>query len=107
MDGLYWAKITGKGQVQVPKPVREALGVKSGDDLLFRVKEDGVVYVTGQRRYSLTELAGILKPKIKVPYAGLAAEEEAGAEAAVEREERILREMGYEIKGGPGKRDQS
>ncbi|KNX36294.1 AbrB/MazE/SpoVT family DNA-binding domain-containing protein [Luteipulveratus halotolerans] len=32
------AKITSKGQVTVPKSVRDALGVKEGDMLVFRVK---------------------------------------------------------------------
>jgi AbrB family looped-hinge helix DNA binding protein len=32
------ARITSKGQVTVPKAVREALGIKSGDQVLFRVE---------------------------------------------------------------------
>jgi AbrB family looped-hinge helix DNA binding protein len=31
------AKVTSKGQVTVPKPVRDALGLKEGDDVVFRV----------------------------------------------------------------------
>lgn len=32
------AKVSSKGQVTVPKAVREALGVKEGDEILFRVE---------------------------------------------------------------------
>ncbi len=37
------ATVTSKGQVTIPKQVREHLGVKSGDKLEFRVGEDGGV----------------------------------------------------------------
>ncbi len=33
------AKLTTKGQITIPKEVREALGLNAGDDLLFRVKD--------------------------------------------------------------------
>lgn len=32
------ARVTSKGQVTVPKAVRDALGIRAGDELLFRVK---------------------------------------------------------------------
>lgn len=32
------AKITSKGQVTVPKAVREALGITAGDNVVFRVE---------------------------------------------------------------------
>ncbi|GAC1532619.1 MAG: hypothetical protein NVS3B12_10700 [Acidimicrobiales bacterium] len=32
------AKVTSKGQVTVPKAVREALGLEEGDELVFRVE---------------------------------------------------------------------
>jgi len=34
------SRLTSKGQLTVPKPVREALGLEPGDELHFRV-EDG------------------------------------------------------------------
>lgn len=39
MDAM--ARMTSKGQITVPKEVREALGLKPGDSVLFRVREDG------------------------------------------------------------------
>lgn len=35
-------KITEKGQITVPKPVRDALGVSYGGRIVFRVDESGV-----------------------------------------------------------------
>lgn len=32
------AKVTSKGQVTVPKVVRDALGIKEGDEVVFRVE---------------------------------------------------------------------
>lgn len=37
------AKITAKGQVTLPKSVRDALGVMEGDTILFRVEGDRAV----------------------------------------------------------------
>ena len=39
------ATITSKGQVTIPKSVREQLGVESGDKVDFRIGEDGTVTV--------------------------------------------------------------
>jgi AbrB family looped-hinge helix DNA binding protein len=49
------AKVTSKGQVTLPKAVRDALGVAPGDRLLFRVV-DGHALVA--RTPDLLELAG-------------------------------------------------
>jgi antitoxin PrlF len=32
------AKVTSKGQVTVPKAVRDALGIREGDEVVFRVE---------------------------------------------------------------------
>jgi antitoxin PrlF len=37
------ARVTSKGQVTVPKAVRDALGIKEGDDLVFRVEGDRAI----------------------------------------------------------------
>ncbi len=37
-----FATITAKGQTTVPKAIRQALGVASGDRIAFRVDESGV-----------------------------------------------------------------
>lgn len=37
------AKVSSKGQVTVPKAVRDALGVKEGDEIVFRVEGNRAV----------------------------------------------------------------
>ncbi len=37
------AKITSKGQVTIPKSVRDALGLQEGDEILFRVERSRAV----------------------------------------------------------------
>lgn len=49
------ATVTSKGQVTLPKKVREALGLKSGDRVLFRVRNGGAVLA---KTPDLLDLAG-------------------------------------------------
>lgn len=58
------ATITSKGQITVPKEIREALGVRPGDRLAFRSREDGSVVVEAET-VDLMTLRGTLKPKRK------------------------------------------
>lgn len=37
------ARITSKGQITIPKDVRDALGLQAGDELLFRVERSRAV----------------------------------------------------------------
>lgn len=37
------ARMTSKGQVTVPKAVRDALGIETGDEVVFRVEGDRAV----------------------------------------------------------------
>lgn len=39
------AKITGKGQVTIPKPLRDYLGVQPGSQVEFRRAADGAVVI--------------------------------------------------------------
>jgi AbrB family looped-hinge helix DNA binding protein len=56
------AKVTSKGQVTVPKAVREALGIKEGDAVVFRVEGNRAVLA---RTANFLSLAG----SVKVPAA--------------------------------------
>jgi len=59
---MFTATMTSKGQVTIPKSVREQLGLKTGDRLDFAVRGDGIVEVR-PRIVSLLSLAGILEPE--------------------------------------------
>ena len=56
------AKVSAKGQVTVPKVVREALGIKEGDEITFRVEGQRAVLA---RTPEFLKLAG----SISVPAA--------------------------------------
>jgi AbrB family looped-hinge helix DNA binding protein len=51
--------ITAKGQMTLPKPIRDHLGVKPGDRIKFFVHPDGTVVMLPKRPAS--ELRGIVK----------------------------------------------
>ena len=51
------AKVTSKGQVTVPKAVRDALGIKGGDELIFRVEGNRAVLA---RTPDFLDLAGTI-----------------------------------------------
>ncbi len=54
------ATLTTKGQVTIPKEVREHLGVETGDRLSFLVQEDGTVVLRPITRH-VRELGGLLR----------------------------------------------
>ena len=56
------ARVTSKGQVTVPKAVRDALGIKEGDEIVFRVEGNRAVLA---RTPDFLSLAG----SIRVPAA--------------------------------------
>ena len=76
------AMITSKGQVTLPKPIRDRLDLRAGDRIAFSMEDDGGLLVTPVTG-SVMDLAGML-PRPPVP---LSQEEmdEAVAQEAVRR----------------------
>lgn len=56
---MFHAKVTSKGQVTIPKGVREALGIREGDRITFLVREESALLRPLHQR-SLRELHGAL-----------------------------------------------
>jgi AbrB family looped-hinge helix DNA binding protein len=54
--------VTSKGQVTIPKAVRDELGLRAGDRIAFRILDDGTVVVEPET-VDLLSLQGILKPE--------------------------------------------
>lgn len=52
------AKVTSKGQITVPKVVRDALGINEGDQVVFRVEGNRAVLA---RTPDFLDLAGTVK----------------------------------------------
>lgn len=79
------ATITSKGQVTLPKPIRDRLDLKAGDRIAFSVEDDGRLIVTPVTG-SAMDLAGMLRS----PAVSLSQEEidEVIAREAVRRTQR-------------------
>ncbi len=60
------ATLTSKGQVTIPKEVRDHLGVDTGDRLSFVVQDDGTVIVKPITRH-VRELGGLLQRPGQLP----------------------------------------
>ncbi len=58
------ATVTAKGQITLPKPIRESLGVSPGDTVVFRVDEHGNVVVRAEKA-RLSSLRGALEPRVR------------------------------------------
>ncbi len=56
------ATVTSKGQITLPKRIRQRLGVKPGDRVSFRERSDGSIVVEADTVDLLT-LEGILRPR--------------------------------------------
>ena len=57
---MYGSKVTSKGQITVPKAVREALALREGDRMSFLIHNDGTVTVEAQS-VDLSSLRGMVK----------------------------------------------
>ncbi len=62
------AKITFKGQVTIPKDIRNALGIEEGDSVIFMVEKDRAI-LKPLKKKSLRDFHGIL-PATR-PYPGM------------------------------------
>ena len=57
--------ITSKGQITIPKVVREKLHLETGDTVYFDLREDGTVLLV-PRNEPLESLVGLLKSKARL-----------------------------------------
>ncbi|GMA66069.1 AbrB/MazE/SpoVT family DNA-binding domain-containing protein [Alicyclobacillus fastidiosus] len=58
---MNMSRITSKYQVTIPNEIRHLLKAEAGDRLMFRVGEDGEVYIRTVKKVSVDELAGSLR----------------------------------------------
>jgi len=58
------ATVTSKGQITIPKEVRDALGLDTGHRVSFLLRENGVVEMHPEN-VELMSLSGIFKPAVK------------------------------------------
>jgi len=56
------ATLTSKGQMTIPKAIRDSLGMKAGDRMTFTLMPDGVVVLRVKNK-RVSDLGGILYKK--------------------------------------------
>lgn len=64
MDTVITSTLTSKGQVTVPKQIRDRLKLRAGDRIDFRIDEQGHVDIRA-RNVDVRELKGIVRSKRK------------------------------------------
>ena len=55
--------VTQKGQVTIPKKIREVLGVKKGDEIIFEIEHEKVIVRKKDQEPRFHEYIGYLKGK--------------------------------------------
>jgi antitoxin PrlF len=60
------ATLTSKGQTTIPKPIRDSLGMRTGDRMSFTLMPDGVVVMRVKNK-RMSDLAGILYEEGRKP----------------------------------------
>jgi antitoxin PrlF len=58
--------LTSKGQTTIPKDIRDSLGIKTGDRMMFTLMPDGTVLLRVKNK-SIMNLAGSLRKKGRKP----------------------------------------
>lgn len=77
------SRITGKGQLQLPKKIRMSIGAEIGDELLFKQKDNGEIVLELVKKQKLLDLAGVLPVKKK--FTGVDTEETVTRELVAEK----------------------
>lgn len=54
--------LTSKGQMTIPKTIRDGLGIKAGDRMTFTLMPNGVVVMRVKNKH-VSDLAGLLHKK--------------------------------------------
>ena len=57
------AKVTSKGQVTLPKEVRDSMGISPGEEVEFQQEDDGYLLKKKVRRSPFDRFVGYLKKK--------------------------------------------
>ena len=55
MDDDITAKVSSRGQVTIPKPIRDALAITGGEEVTFRLHRRRVLLATDEESLELTE----------------------------------------------------
>ena len=86
--GASWhmAKVTTKGQITIPAAIRKALGIKTGDKVLFAEKGNGAIEIQNATLITFSDAQRAFVGAAKE--AGLASEDDVAALVRSVRRER-------------------
>lgn len=84
---MAMSKVTFKGQVTIPKEIRRALGIETGDSLLFQI-EDAEVRLRRVKRANVPDLYGAFP--VTTPFPGV---QEVRAEVEKRIAEHVSRKL--------------
>lgn len=51
-NSMYIGKMSKKGQIVIPKEIRDKFGIKPGDDVIFRIQGNKVIIEKIQKKIS-------------------------------------------------------
>lgn len=89
------ATVTSKGQITLPRAMRQALNLAPGDRVRFTRSGDGAIVLAARKRRSIVDIARENAFSIGDARADLdSLIDEAVGEAMIEREERIRKQRG-------------
>jgi AbrB family looped-hinge helix DNA binding protein len=60
---MYSAKVTSKGQITIPKKVRDRMGVAEGEEIYFVEDKDGFLIKKAVKKSPFDEWVGYLRGK--------------------------------------------
>ena len=80
-------KVSPKGQVIIPKPLREKFGIKEGEEVLVEESRKGVLVIKKSKN-PLTEMVGLFEEKTKRSSSDLVRDIRMESEARIEKSKR-------------------
>jgi antitoxin PrlF len=83
--------LTSKGQITIPREVRDRLGLREGDRLVFQFDEQGNLLLRQEPQSPLGRLPGLLKHLAKERPVTIEEMKEAVKQGAVKRFERSVK----------------
>jgi AbrB family looped-hinge helix DNA binding protein len=67
MDTIVLSTVTSKGQITIPKQIRDRLRLQAGSRVEFHVDRQGRVTMRPRKNVDIRELKGIVRSRRKTP----------------------------------------
>jgi len=60
------SKVSEKGQITIPKPLRDSLGIEAGEELAFEERDGAIVVRRTARSAPVRRLVGLVRERVDV-----------------------------------------